>query len=148
MKMKNSSLTVFFIVIATTILIQSCHKEKNPAETIAEDFLSSIYNYDFERASTLSTTCSQKWIKFQASNVTQAELDTKPCVCTYSNILSTSSQIMNDSITKVTCSLDKVAVKSLQTDSIEFATIQTTVNVIKRGDKWLVKMEGPLQNGM
>ena len=143
----KNSLFYSFLAIATIILsMQSCHKEENPAESVAEKFLTCMYNYDFDNASSLSTACSQKWITFQASNVTQEELDIKSCIGTFSKIISTSSEAINDSITKVTCKVDNVAVKSLQTDSIYFTTIPTTVNVVKRENRWLVKMEDPLQS--
>lgn len=82
---------------------------------------------------------------FYASNVTEEALKMKN-----DNILSEvetkSVSYTNDSTALVNCFItNKISLSS--SDNVSLTNEEVTVMMVKRENKWLVKMEGPLQSG-
>lgn len=137
------------IVVLISSFLVACSSDTDTQKEqligIAEKFTKSLYNYDFESAFSYCTESSRKWIMFYASNVTEEALKMKN-----DNILSEvetkSVSYTNDSTALVNCFItNKISLSS--SDNVSLTNEQVTVMMVKRENKWLVKMEGPLQSG-
>lgn len=75
----RTSITIL-IIAASSVACVSCsmtHDEKNTKQidTVAKEFGSHYFNYELKEAKALTTTDSQQWIDFFASNIDSTTVD-------------------------------------------------------------------------
>jgi hypothetical protein len=131
------------ISLTAMLILTACSaKETEQIEQNATAFASAYYNFRFNNALALCTKESEKWIRFQASNVRQDDLNvynnmTDSAQCTVADI-----SIDNDSSATVTMDVRNY----IQTDSIyrNGKVGQKALVVLKmkkKSDKWLVSLD-------
>ena len=137
--------------LTATLLLGACTPNQsdidNQAQKTANEFLLAYFNFNFKKASKLSTPESEKWLQYAASNVTQAAVDLYNA-----QELSTSTEIddfyWTDDSTATVC----VKVNGfVADDSIKPTPCITdeglfSVTVVRRNSKMLVRMAGPLRS--
>lgn len=122
-------------------LISCSSSEDEQIGKIATDFTSAYYNFRYNHAIALCTQESRKWIKFQASNVRQTDIDL------YNN-LADSAQCRINEINMIDDSTAAAIVdvqNFVMTDSIirngqVVNKAQLKLEMKKRGQKWLVSL--------
>lgn len=73
---KLRSLPCILATAACVMTLLACDNgEEKDIERSAGDFAAAYFNLRYARAAELSTPDSEKWIRFKASNITQADLD-------------------------------------------------------------------------
>lgn len=138
-----------FVAVAMILLI-ACSSSSDVDESIRKNavaFADSYFNLDFHAALDLSTSESRKWICYVASNVSEADLE----------VLRSYGHAATVNIDRVDVLGDTTAVAKLSvggflcTDSIgrpghivDEATF--SLSMVRRGDRWLVRMASPLQS--
>ena len=140
-----------WIPILLAIIAFGCNrdmeKEYKQAKEVAESFSTYFFNMNFDQASVYCTPESYPWIRFKASNITSKDLEIYNREQRYAEVKLENLTFSNDSTAVAICNLSDV----LLTDSLERqATIAQEksfiIPLVKRNDKWLIKMEGPLQS--
>ena len=123
-------------------------EEEEQANSRAKEFAEDYFNLRFDEAYGNCTEDSRKWIAFRASNITEHDLEAVRSAPEGAYISSTECQQINDSTALVRC----VVCQALAADSLEQQRgriVPETAYLIplrKEGRRWLVRMEGPLQN--
>lgn len=139
-------------VIPLVLFLSSCDgvhdDKKNGVEAAAEEFAVCFFSFDLEKARGLSVPESDKWLRFYADNVTDGEVkdfieegEGVSCKAVDTRVLTDTSAVV---CCEVSGFLDNtsfdVAPRISDSGVFEF-------NLVKRGNRWLVKMEGLPQNG-
>lgn len=63
-------------LLTLLLLLTACGDDEQPdISTVAEEFGKAYFNYDFNKASSLCTSESQRWIRFAASNIYKADIE-------------------------------------------------------------------------
>lgn len=113
-----------------------------------EDFAAGYFNLDFNAAAEHCTPESMKWLTFRGSNITSQDIEVFNAKPHATGVSVTEVKLLNDSSARVRCVVDHV----VATDSIEqeqghtVSQQQWIIPLVKRENRWLVKMEAPLQN--
>ncbi len=50
-------------------------QDEDPLETVAEDFASALYNWQYEKALQMATPESAKWLQMAASQITEDDIN-------------------------------------------------------------------------
>lgn len=67
--------TAAAIIFAASLCLSCTDKEEASIEDDVKSFVCAYFNFHYSDALNLCTPESHKWIKFQASNITQADID-------------------------------------------------------------------------
>jgi ketosteroid isomerase-like protein len=133
-------------MIMTAALMVGCNyisDEKDISATV-EKFAEAYFNYDFETAMKLTTADSEKWLRYAASNIHQADVD----------VLRSQEEGASVSIDDITIDDGDTTASALVTvhnymrlDTIGNAgrmisQAQFRLNMVMESDKWRIKMEG------
>ena len=123
---------------------------KNDAEKKLIIWANAYFNFDYEKALQHATPESEKWIRFAASNITEQDLDfiTEQNPPTEIDILH-SQMTESDTVCNANIRVSRFIQLGLSAQDnrvIDHADFQ--VQLVKRGDDWLVRMEGLPQSGM
>ena len=127
--------------LAVMLLLVSCTTEETEQiEKKATAFASAYYNFRFNNALALCTPESGKWIRYQASNVRQTDIDT------YNNMADSAQCTIAD----VSFDDDSTATVLVVTDSIYRKgnvgdKAQVTLKMKKKANKWLVSLDSVLK---
>ena len=141
----------FCILLSVCVLLASC---KASSEALDEDvqstavnFALSYFNYDFEGALKLATPESEKWLRYAATNVTQAVVDLYNSQQERVDVNIDNFYWTDDTTACVSVSVSHFVVD----DSIHSAPRVADeglfrLTVVRRGSKLAVKMAGPLRS--
>ena len=142
----------FYIIFTlATLCFSACggnNNNNNEIEVTASDFAQAYFNYDFRKAAELATDDSRKWLEFEASNITDGDIQTLREAEQGATVEVTSSKTEGDEAT-----VEISANNFLYTDSIGKPGRMMEGKVIvvklkKQADgKWRVRMEAPLRSG-
>lgn len=141
----TSVLTFMMLFCAFSFIVFSCYscttKDEEAVETDVKSFVCSYFNFRYADALKRCTPESEKWIRFQASNITQNDLDV------FNNQTDTAScEIDNIKMSDDTTAVAYVNVKNfLSADSIGRPGVmcgnaQFVFGMRKRNDRWLVNL--------
>jgi hypothetical protein len=130
------------LCLLATVLLTGCTVGENDAERVAHQWGEAYFNYQFKQALDFSTPESERWLRFAASNITQADLDAlqkngQAVVSLdgyYAGSDTTGTAYLN--VSNWLCPDSIGHAGSLQ----EQATFQ--VSLVKRDGRWMVRMEG------
>ena len=130
------------LCLLATVLLTGCTVGENDAERVAHQWGEAYFNYQFKQALDFSTPESERWLRFAASNITQADLDAlqkngQAVVSLdgyYAGSDTTGTAYLN--VSNWLCPDSIGHAGSLQ----EQATFQ--VSLVKRDSRWMVRMEG------
>lgn len=122
--------------------------EEEKAAECAERFASCYFNLDFEGASGYCTQESMKWLSFRASNITRRDIDEVNAHHLAATISVNQVELANDTSALVRCTVNNaIAADSLEQEQARMTTRQEwMIPLVKRGKRWWVRMEAPLQN--
>ena len=141
----------FCILLSVCVLLASC---KASSEALDEDvqstavnFALSYFNYDFEGALKLATPESEKWLRYAATNVTQAVVDLYNSQQERVDVNIDNFYWTDDTTACVSVSVSHFVVD----DSIHSAPRIADeglfrLTLVKRDGKLAVRMAGPLRN--
>lgn len=144
------SLCVAALLSFAAVLSGCGEEEGSEAEDVAKAFGEAYFNYDFTTAATLATPESGRWLRFAASNVYEADVKVL-------RGMDEGAKVDVDDV--VYCSDDTTAVATL---SVSGAMVRDTIGVaghvdkdkrtytfrlVKRGERWLVRMEDLPRSG-
>ena len=161
------------ILSVITFTCFSCQKQnpKTQLEEIAINFCESFYNFNYPVAEEWSTPSSLSYLSFLASNIQQNHLDQLKTQGAAKASIITSSEITPDSematvicqiknafiIWQITVAISESGVicqiknafiiNPINGKAERFSSLQDTLQLIKEGNKWLVRKDIPLQNG-
>lgn len=147
--MKNY-LTAFFCAI--TMLASSCsqpaeEKEKDKIKSAADSFTENYFNFKFADSRKFSTEESAVWLSFLASNMQQEDIDILKAQDEGAYCEAQSINIVNDTTATANyrihnfMRIDTLGKAGEMTEQADYI-----ITLVKRGGKWNVKMEGPLQS--
>ncbi|WP_298452257.1 hypothetical protein [uncultured Prevotella sp.] len=142
-----------FLAVICLLIFGSCTKhhiseDEEKIKSVTDNFADQYFNFNLKEAMQFCTPESEKWIKFIASNITQEDIDVlknKPEGATHNT-----DEIIyvNDTLANIKChvfnvmKIDTIGLRGRVSEHEIY-----NINVVKRGDKWMIKMEGPLQSG-
>lgn len=141
-----------FLTVICILFFVACSKNYKSEDEenithITDNFAEQYFNFNLKQALTLCTPESEKWIRFMASNITQEDIDVlkekeDDATCETDEIT-----YINDTSAYVKCHIYNVMkIDTIgQPGKVSEHEIYN-INVVKRGGKWMVKMEGPLQS--
>ena len=139
------------ILSLITFTCFSCQKQnpKTQLEEIAISFCESFYNFNYPVAEEWSTPSSLSYLSFLASNIQQNHLDQLKTQGAAKASIITSSEITPDSeMATVICQIKNAfIINPINGKAERFSSLQDTLQLIKEGNKWLVRKDIPLQNG-
>ena len=131
------------ILSVITFTCFSCQKQnpKTQLEEIAINFCESFYNFN--------SPSSLSYLSFLASNIQQNHLDQLKTQGAAKASIITSSEITPDSeMATVICQIKNAfIINPINGKAERFSSLQDTLQLIKEGNKWLVRKDIPLQNG-
>ncbi len=143
---------ISFLTIVCLLIFYSCteHYESEDEEKIistTDSFATHFFNYNLKEAMPFCTPESEKWIRYKASNIFQEDIDVLRNQDEGATHKTDDITYVNDTSAIVKCHVYNV----MKTDTIgKPGRISEheiyNINLVKRDDKWLVKMEGPLQS--
>ena len=129
----------------------SCQQQtpKSQIEQTAVDFCEAFYNFNYPVAEEWSTPSSLSYLSFLASNIQQNHLDQLKTQGAAKASIITSSEITPDSeMATVICQIKNAfIINPINGKAERFSSLQDTLQLIKEGNKWLVRKDIPLQNG-
>ena len=129
----------------------SCQQQtpKSQIEQAAVDFCEAFYNFNYPVAEEWSTPSSLSYLSFLASNIQQNHLDQLKTQGAAKASIITSSEITPDSeMATVICQIKNAfIINPINGKAERFSSLQDTLQLIKEGNKWLVRKDIPLQNG-
>ena len=125
------------------------HTPKSQIEQTAVDFCEAFYNFNYPVAEEWSTPSSLSYLSFLASNIQQNHLDQLKTQGAAKASIITSSEITPDSeMATVICQIKNAfIINPINGKAERFSSLQDTLQLIKEGNKWLVRKDIPLQNG-
>ena len=129
----------------------SCQQQtpKSQIEQTAVDFCEAFYNFNYPVAEEWSTPSSLSYLSFLASNIQQNHLDQLKTQGAAKASIITSSEITPDSeMATVICQIKNAfIINPINGKAERFSSLQDTLQLIKEGNKWLVRKDIPQQNG-
>ncbi|MBQ8715398.1 MAG: hypothetical protein IJ552_09370 [Prevotella sp.] len=143
----------YYLLFALVFLLGSCQISDNdtldavdkPLSTWAEAY----FGFDYEEALDYMTPESEKWIRFAASNITE-----KDVAFINEHNRNVKTEIIDRYIMAgdTSCSArirvsDFVQLGFVGQEDKVINQAEYQITLVKRDDKWKVKMEGPLQSG-
>ncbi len=142
---------IYVGIIATLLSFFGCNEyyyDSDISRTV-DSFATAYVNYDFQKARRFSTDDSEKWISYTASNITKSDID---FINKFENATTYIDDIDVDddagigfATVVVNGWVKKDCIGLSSPKVVEECTI--TFKIVKnKNGKWLVKMEGPLQN--
>lgn len=145
--MKKIVLYICTMIMASCSLIEVHQKE---SEVAAKSWAEAFFSFDLARANQLTVEESRPWLHFMASNITDEDLD-------FANSEDASTSAHIDDVTELPgdtmCLIKLVVDNAFVADSIGSRAhlvdeYHTTVTVVKRHGRWMVRMAGPPRNEM
>ena len=142
----------FFYTIFTiaTLCFASCvddGRSNKAIEKTAEEFANAYFNYDLAKAQLMVDEQSKKWLSYEASNITEADLELLRMQDKGATVTVDDSDCFADSaIVTVTVSdfllADSLGSKGRMVDEKTF-----TIRLVQDANgKWKVRMGGPLRS--
>ena len=131
------------LIFAMTLSLVACdmmQSDDDKATDVAVQWGEAYFNCDYHAAETLSTPESLRWLQFAASNTTQQDLDLLKQQAAEVEATDFFPEA-NDTLRVVELRVNHYLSKNLSmgvSQQKEEGIFQTTV--VKRGDKWLVRM--------
>ena len=134
------------LCLLATVLMTGCAEVESEAERAAQQWGEAYFNYNFKQALDYVTPESERWLRFAASNVTQADLDalhehgmaTVEIDGYYPSSDTTGTAYLNVSNWLCTDSIGRAGSR------LQEAAFQ--VQMVKRDGRWMVRMEGLPRN--
>ncbi|WP_455585057.1 hypothetical protein [Bacteroides sp.] len=137
---------LFFVFIGFT----ACH-DNPPHETVinATSFCEAFYDLDYVSAKNLATASSFPYISFIATNTAQKHIDiVKARGPVTVAVVDTQVNETEGKATVVCTVKNSLNIDYFDGTSFIIPEKQDTLHLIKEGERWLVKMDNPLQSGM
>ncbi|MCM1107743.1 MAG: hypothetical protein NC388_01675 [Clostridium sp.] len=142
--------TISFIPLILIALLSSCQNSSDEMETItrqAERFVNHYYNYEFNQALDCCTPDSHPWIAFYASQLTDEDIHTLNEHPERAEVEVLQAQLESDTTATAQCVVYHVWLADrLEQPPYWADRIRCKVNLVKRLQQWMIRMEGPLQN--
>lgn len=144
-----------YLLLTTSLLISvatACDGGDDVAEAddVAKAFSEAYFNYDFNTAATFCTSESERWLRFAASNVYEADVKVLRNMSDGAKVEVDDIVYYSDDTTAVA----KVNVTgAMVRDTVGVAghvdgeTRSYTLRLVKRGGRWLVRMEALPRSG-
>lgn len=138
-----------FVAVAAILLI-ACNSSSDANESIRKSavaFAENYFNFDFHAALEYSTPESRKWICYVASNVSEADLEVMRSYGHDATVNVERVEVIGDTAAVVKLSvggflcMDSIGRPGHIVDEAIFS-----LPMVRRGDRWLVRMAGPLQS--
>ena len=130
------------LCLLATLLMTGCADNNSEAEHVARQWGEAYFNYDFKHALDFVTPESERWLRFAASNITQADLEalqangqaTVELDGYYAGSDTTGTAYFNVSNWLCPDSIGRAGSRQEQ------ASFQ--VSMVNRDGRWMVRMEG------
>ena len=130
------------LCLLATLFMTGCANNDNEAEHVARQWGEAYFNYDFKHALDFVTPESERWLRFAASNITQADLDalqengqaTVDLDGYYPGSDTTGTAYLNVSNWLCPDSIGRAGSRQ------ELEAFQ--VSMVNRNGRWMVRMEG------
>ena len=134
--------------LASGLLTACTSEEEEKVAAQAKAFAECYFNLHFDEAFEKCTPESRKWIVFRASNLTEGDLEAVRQAEEEAYVASINCRLTTDSTATATCKVcGTLAADSLeQTEGRILDKAEFSIPLVKRGRRWLVKMEGPLRS--
>ncbi len=143
----------YYLLFALVFLLGSCQVSDNDTLDAVDKSLSTwaeaYFGFDYEEALDYMTPESEKWIRFAASNITE-----KDVAFINEHNRNVKTEIIDRYIMAgdTSCSArirvsDFVQLGFVGQEDKVIDQAEYQITLVKRDDKWKVKMEGPLQSG-
>ena len=141
----------FVFFVAALWLLNACSLNAvDPDAEVKEqacEFAEAYFNYDFIKARRFVTPESEKWLRFAASNVTQEDVALMNATSRTVSIAATDCYHQNDSTVCVMATVYNAVMKdSIGQPAHVAEAAKFTLTLVRRGDKYQVRMECPIRS--
>lgn len=142
----NKKTYLLLCFVALTAFSAACNsRESSEAEKCAQAFACNYFNLEFDKAAKLCTKKSLKWIRLQASNILQQDIDTlntrkKTAECEIESI-----DADNDRATAVLKIRNFLECDSVGKPGYICKQASYTVDLIKTNNVWQINLTNPLK---
>lgn len=134
-------------------VVMACGNEDRRIEaeavTTARSFASAYFNYRFNEAFACCAAESRPWLLLKASNLTARDMDVFNAEVHSATVVIDrfSRSCDNDSCATVRCTVGPVLLSdSLERPGRKADRAVYILPLVRRQERWLIKMEGPLRN--
>ena len=130
------------MLVAMLVLMSCSASMEERIGQKAVDFASAYYNFRFNHALSLCTQESEKWIRFQASNIRQSDLDAYNAMADSAQCSAVSVTLEDDTTATAVLNVSNYVVTDsiCRTGSIG-KNAQLTLKMKKRESKWKVSLD-------
>ncbi|MDD6895277.1 MAG: hypothetical protein PUD51_05370 [Prevotellaceae bacterium] len=138
--------------MALVICLSACRQsntEHTEVEETALEFAQAYFNYDFARAAEMATADSRKWLEFEASNISQADIDLLRRQDSGAEIVVTDTDSNGGNWASARLTARNFLVADTLGKAGHFVEEQDFDLKLQRDSagRWRVRMEGPLRSG-
>lgn len=147
--MKSEIYNTFILLVIIVTSLTACQDNKSENDKIkevAEKFAYNYFNYQLEECKDYCTKESEKWISFVASNMDENDVRTLKDDLIITQCIINTPEIYNDTTAFVTCEIDNFYNKDFITGNTKREKLQAKLKLVKKNNKWKVRMEGLPQN--
>lgn len=137
--------SLLFLGILAALLAACSPGESSEAEKCAKAFASSYFNLRFEQAAKLCTQNSEKWIRMQASNIQQQDIDVLNMQKDTAECEVESIETNADTATAVLKIQNFLSCDSVGKPGYICKQAVFTVTLTKTNDVWQVDLTKPLE---
>ncbi len=137
--------------LSVFISLTACQDTPPPHEATvkAVSFCEAVYDLDYMAAKDMATAASFPYISFIATNTTQQHVDkVKARGPVAVSVVDTQVNEEKGDATVVCSVKNSLSINFFNGASVIVPEKQDTLHLIKEGERWLVKMDNPLRNGM
>ncbi len=137
--------------LSAFISFTACQDTPPPhqATVNAASFCEAIYNLDYMTAKDMVTATSIPYISFIATNTTQQHVDKVKARGPVTVSVADAQVDEERGNATIVCSVkNSLSINFFNGTSVIVPEKQDTLHLIKEGERWLVKMDNPLRNGM
>lgn len=137
----KKALYLVLLAIAMSFSMSCQQSEEEKLSNMVDSFAVNYFNWRYDRCMTMVTPESEKLLRFQASNVTELDIDALRSVEEGAGIEFISTSYESDTV----FSADIIIFNFLLADAVGsepklYSSAETTIKLVKREGKWLVDM--------
>ncbi len=137
----------FALITTTVAFMAACTSQfsssQNKAGHAATAFAEAYFNYDFAKATELTTPETAKWLRFAASNITQENINELNKRNEGAGVTLTDCEELSDTLCEAVVEVDNyMAIDSIGGPGVFRDGGVFRLTVVERDGRWMVRMEG------
>lgn len=129
--------------IYTTLGCDASSSERDAIGDVAQTWADSYFNFDYDKAQTLTDTDSHKWLSLAASNITEDDITVIRAQQTGASVNVRSVEMKGENEATVGIEVtDLLVADSIGKPMRPISSAIYNINMVRCGERWLVRMAG------